>query len=94
MPLTRREVVFLGGVLAFVIVSVLLFRAGEPAIPAFVTPAVVLLELLYLDNRLHAWRDERRRKRRASGLCLRCGYNLAGNVSGVCPECGERTLRR
>jgi uncharacterized RDD family membrane protein YckC len=21
-------------------------------------------------------------------LCLRCGYNLTGNVSGVCPECG------
>jgi len=23
------------------------------------------------------------------GLCLRCGYHLAGNVSGVCPECGQ-----
>jgi hypothetical protein len=22
--------------------------------------------------------------------CTRCGYNLTGNVSGVCPECGER----
>ena len=21
--------------------------------------------------------------------CARCGYNLTGNVSGVCPECGE-----
>ena len=20
--------------------------------------------------------------------CLTCGYNLTGNVSGVCPECG------
>ena len=27
--------------------------------------------------------------RRRNGLCLRCGYNLEGNVSGVCPECGE-----
>jgi hypothetical protein len=24
-------------------------------------------------------------------VCLHCGYNLTGNVSGVCPECGERT---
>ena len=24
------------------------------------------------------------------GHCVRCGYNLTGNVSGVCPECGER----
>ncbi len=22
--------------------------------------------------------------------CVECGYNLTGNVSGVCPECGER----
>lgn len=22
--------------------------------------------------------------------CRKCGYNLTGNVSGVCPECGER----
>jgi len=32
----------------------------------------------------------RRHRRRRKGLCLKCGYNLAGNVSGVCPECGER----
>jgi hypothetical protein len=23
-------------------------------------------------------------------LCDRCGYDLIGNVSGVCPECGQR----
>ncbi len=23
-------------------------------------------------------------------LCRSCGYNLTGNVTGVCPECGER----
>ena len=23
------------------------------------------------------------------GHCLTCGYNLTGNVSGRCPECGE-----
>ncbi len=23
------------------------------------------------------------------GRCVRCGYDLAGNVSGVCPECGD-----
>ena len=22
------------------------------------------------------------------GFCTRCGYNLTGNVSGICPECG------
>ena len=26
--------------------------------------------------------------RRSSGLCLECGYNLTGNTTGVCSECG------
>jgi hypothetical protein len=28
------------------------------------------------------------RRYRKPGHCTRCGYNLTGNVSGVCPECG------
>ncbi|NLE59111.1 MAG: hypothetical protein GX616_12175 [Planctomycetes bacterium] len=24
------------------------------------------------------------------GCCAKCGYDLTGNVSGVCPECGEK----
>jgi hypothetical protein len=28
------------------------------------------------------------RRRRRLGLCLHCGYDLKGNVSGVCTECG------
>lgn len=30
----------------------------------------------------------RRYRRRKRGLCVNCGYNLTGNVSGICPECG------
>lgn len=30
----------------------------------------------------------RRWRRRRQGLCFNCGYNLAGNESGICPECG------
>lgn len=26
--------------------------------------------------------------RKMLGLCVRCSYNLTGNLSGVCPECG------
>ena len=29
-------------------------------------------------------------RRHRKGLCVKCGYNLTGNVSGVCPECGAR----
>lgn len=35
------------------------------------------------------WRRFRRRDERAPGACVRCGYDLTGNVSGVCPECGR-----
>ena len=32
-----------------------------------------------------AWRHHAR----PAGFCCRCGYNLTGNVSGTCPECGS-----
>ena len=32
--------------------------------------------------------DEVRQRRKAKGHCAGCDYDLAGNVSGVCPECG------
>jgi hypothetical protein len=31
----------------------------------------------------------RRLRTRRPGTCLACGYDLTGNVSGVCPECGR-----
>lgn len=34
------------------------------------------------------WRHRRRWKAMAIGYCRRCGYDLTGNVSGICPECG------
>jgi hypothetical protein len=36
----------------------------------------------------------RRRRLRSSGLCQACGYNLTGNTSGVCPECGTPATAR
>ena len=31
-----------------------------------------------------------RTRRRGVGKCAQCGYDLTGNVSGTCPECGMR----
>ena len=31
----------------------------------------------------------RRHRRRKLGQCLRCGYSLEGNVTGICSECGR-----
>jgi hypothetical protein len=36
-------------------------------------------------------RHRRCRSSSPSPACRNCGYNLTGNVSGVCPECGEKT---
>ena len=40
---------------------------------------------------LLGWLSHRRRLRRRhdSGRCRMCGYNLTGNLTGVCPECGR-----
>ena len=27
--------------------------------------------------------------RRGRGACIRCGYDLRGNTTGICPECGQ-----
>ncbi len=35
-------------------------------------------------------RGQLRRRRARTGHCLKCGYDLTGNVSGVCPECGTK----
>ena len=37
--------------------------------------------------RRFCWRYSRT-YRRERGLCERCAYDLTGNISGVCPECG------
>ncbi len=33
--------------------------------------------------------ENRTKPKHPAGHCQTCGYNLTGNVSGICPECGE-----
>ena len=47
----------------------------------------LLLVLLALPTALLFWLDRRKPR---PGFCATCGYDLTGNVSGVCPECGEK----
>jgi hypothetical protein len=54
----------------------------------FPTALSAVLPAAWIGLRLRAAR--RRRQRTRAGLCRRCGYDLRGNVSGVCPECGAR----
>lgn len=64
---------------------------GIPAFPraSFSLPLWFPL-LVMLFPTAHAWRRYRMARR---GRCWNCEYDLTGNVSGVCPECGERHPR-
>lgn len=53
---------------------------------AVVLPYWLLLLPIALPTAVLWWRD---RRRFPAGHCTRCGYNLTGNVSGRCPECGS-----
>jgi len=62
--------------------------------------SLVLIFMLYLIGAgLAFWltrRDIRRRLRtqltkKGIPICIPCGYNLTGNESGTCPECGTPT---
>jgi hypothetical protein len=58
--------------------------------------SIFLLTLLYPSAKL-GWfvRGPLRRARRLRmRRCEACGYDLTGNVSGVCSECGMATVRR
>jgi hypothetical protein len=53
----------------------------------FAIPVWMPILLLALPTATLWYRDRRPPK----GHCQNCGYNLTGNVSGRCPECGEPT---
>ncbi|MGQ9648765.1 MAG: hypothetical protein ACUVXJ_01495 [Phycisphaerae bacterium] len=50
-------------------------------------PLLFSLMIVGIPTVLLFWFD---RHRIPPHCCQKCGYNLTGNVSGVCPECGER----
>ena len=49
--------------------------------------------ILCLQDLQHLKLSRRLRYRRELGLCLNCGYDLRGNRSGTCSECGESCPR-
>jgi len=61
----------------------------DPADPAVVIGVPLwLLFLLVAAPTGRLWWVDRRRVQ--PGKCRQCGYDLTGNQSGVCPECGTR----
>lgn len=71
------------------------FQVYESVAPFRVAPAVIIFAsygvgavtggvVYYL-----VWKRGEAKERARMGLCIKCGYNLTGNVSGRCPECGK-----
>jgi len=52
--------------------------------PAWVMPSIIAVYPLIVAASVVM----KHRARLRAGCCHRCGYNLTGNTSGVCPECG------
>jgi hypothetical protein len=52
--------------------------------------AVVLCALIY--QHLSTRVAQSKINRVLQGFCLTCGYNLTGNTSGACPECGHEII--
>ncbi len=66
--------------------GVALDGAGAVSVPLW-----ILLALTGAPTALLWWSDGRRAP---PGHCRRCGYDLTGNVSGRCPECGASVPSR
>jgi len=60
---------------------------SEHAETLLIVTAVPMLALVGMDATIIL--VARRRRARARRLCGTCGYDLTGNESGVCPECGQ-----
>ena len=63
--------------------------SGSVAITYFPLPAVLaVVALMPAWLAVHFYRARRRMELTRGGRCRRCGYDLTGNLSGTCPECG------
>ncbi len=58
----------------------------QGATKTFVVPLWIPLLLAVVTTGVLSWRRYRLVNR--AGHCVSCGYDLTGNTSGVCPECG------
>lgn len=66
----------------------------HPVISRYIAVAhIVIIPLLTILPATYLLRKVHQQQSRKPGLCD-CGYDLTGNLSGVCPECGKATRDR
>ncbi len=87
MSMTANGIAFAGPGSAFSLPSI---RRPAPGCVSFRLPFYVpLLGFVLALAYLMALPSLLRRRRRRSGLCVQCGYDLRGLTTPRCPECGE-----
>ena len=62
--------------------------APPPALTSLAIPCGLLAACFATVPAAWLFGFSRRQRHRATGRCTACGYNLTGNISGICPECG------
>ncbi len=67
------------------------YRNHTLVVPLWLMTGLLLSYPMYALVRERMVRRRLIRAARKEGLCKTCEYDLTGNVSGVCPECGEAT---
>jgi len=50
---------------------------------------VAVMFVIEIGSKIGGYPESRRRSRIRRGLCVNCEYDLTGNQSGICPECGR-----
>jgi uncharacterized paraquat-inducible protein A len=55
---------------------------------------VLLVATMSVAASFRAINQRERHRRWQEKLCVKCAYNLEGNQSGVCPECGQPIIKQ
>jgi uncharacterized paraquat-inducible protein A len=89
----------LAALFAVIVALIVAYAAPADVAQFFHWPAMrfwlplIPLSALFAFEMVNKRRQQTIARRREKGLCLHCDYDLTGNVSGVCPECGRAKER-
>jgi hypothetical protein len=72
-----------------ILVSLIVFRAKWLSDSLFIVGTLISFGVLLVLSKAYVKWVERPLVLRLLNCCRTCGYDLTGNASGVCPECGR-----